>query len=98
MRTGLILWSLALIGLVGLPGGSASAHHTHGATRHHVHGVVVHPAYPRQAYYWQNEVLPSYSQRPALQSLGGYCPPPRLIPHNRAADNAHDVDVGEYCD
>jgi hypothetical protein len=58
----------------------------------------VYPAYPRQAYYWQNGTSPSYSSRPPLQSLGGYCPPPRLIPHNRDADNARDVDDGEYCD
>jgi hypothetical protein len=98
MRALRILRNFALIGLgvglgigLSLSGNSASAHHTHGATRHHAHRIV-YPAYPRQAYYWQNGV------RPPLQSLGSYCPPPRLIPHNRAADNAHDVDVGEYCD
>jgi len=99
MRVRRILWSLALTGLgvglgigFGLPGSSASVHHAHRATWHHVHGVVVQPAYLRQAYYWQNGV------RPPLRALGGYCPPPRIIPRNRDSENARYVDDGEYCD
>ena len=91
MRAQGILSGIALAGLVIALGGSASAHHPRGVTRHHAHGVV-YPAYPRQAYYWQ------YGPRPPLQALGGYCPPPRIIPHNRDADNARDVDDGEYCE
>jgi hypothetical protein len=89
MRTQRILLSLALIGL-GLSASSASAHHTRGASRHQHAPRVVQP--------WQADDRQNGPQRPALQSYGSYCPPPRPVPRNRDADNDGYVDQGEYCD